>query len=186
MNTDFYDNNDYQRKIPIEVVHNIDNYEPELLKKMGWEFEYIKKSYKKANFGYGQKTNLKSQRIETFKKSTSCICCGIKSSYYKKFSHNKDISPHLNLYANENGIEILMTKDHILPKSLGGKDIIENYTTACITCNNFKGNSTLTWDEIREIILHEKNIHNTIKLNLNPDIIISKIKIIQQRINTNF
>lgn len=54
----------------------------------------------------------------------------------------KDVSYHLNLYAvDENGKEILMTKDHIIPKSKGGKDHISNYQTMCVRCNMTKGNN---------------------------------------------
>lgn len=35
-----------------------------------------------------------------------------------------------------------LTIDHILPKSRGGKDEWENLVTACVSCNNFKGNRT--------------------------------------------
>jgi 5-methylcytosine-specific restriction endonuclease McrA len=35
-----------------------------------------------------------------------------------------------------------LTIDHIIPKSRGGKDIWENLTTACDTCNVHKGNRT--------------------------------------------
>ena len=46
------------------------------------------------------------------------------------------------LYAvNENGIEVLMTKDHIIPVSKGGKNILSNYQTMCELCNLEKGNN---------------------------------------------
>lgn len=32
-----------------------------------------------------------------------------------------------------------MTKDHIVPKSKGGPDKIENYQTMCTECNCIKG-----------------------------------------------
>lgn len=35
-----------------------------------------------------------------------------------------------------------LTIDHILPKSRGGGDSWENLTTACVKCNNRKGNRT--------------------------------------------
>lgn len=35
-----------------------------------------------------------------------------------------------------------LTIDHIVPKSRGGADTWENLTTACIPCNNKKGNRT--------------------------------------------
>ncbi len=36
-----------------------------------------------------------------------------------------------------------LTVDHITPKVKGGKDSWENLTTACVSCNNKKGNRTL-------------------------------------------
>ena len=36
-----------------------------------------------------------------------------------------------------------LTVDHVTPKVKGGKDSWENLTTACVSCNNKKGNRTL-------------------------------------------
>jgi 5-methylcytosine-specific restriction endonuclease McrA len=36
-----------------------------------------------------------------------------------------------------------LTVDHVLPRSLGGRDTWENLVTACVRCNNRKGNRTL-------------------------------------------
>lgn len=36
-----------------------------------------------------------------------------------------------------------LTRDHIVPKSKGGKDVWENVVTACIPCNNKKGDKKL-------------------------------------------
>ena len=35
-----------------------------------------------------------------------------------------------------------LTIDHVLPKSRGGRDVWDNLTTACVPCNNRKGNRT--------------------------------------------
>lgn len=35
-----------------------------------------------------------------------------------------------------------LTIDHVLPRSRGGRDTWENLVTACMTCNNRKGNRT--------------------------------------------
>lgn len=40
------------------------------------------------------------------------------------------------------GTRTQLTIDHILPKSRGGEDSWENLVTACIKCNNVKGNRT--------------------------------------------
>lgn len=84
-----------------------------------------------------------SQRYQTFfTKGIKCVCCGIEGKYFAKEKVSRDKSYHLNLYAvDENGKEVLMTKDHILPKSKGGQDHIDNYQTMCVNCNVAKGNN---------------------------------------------
>lgn len=73
---------------------------------------------------------------------STCPCCGgIEGKYFAKERHLQDKSYHLNLYAvDDNGDEILMTKDHIMPRSKGGIDDISNYQTMCKLCNEAKGN----------------------------------------------
>lgn len=107
--------------------------------------------------------DLTSVRYRTFAKSVVCASCGIQSAYfklerhykYKKDSTGKKIrdengkkvlipddkaTPHFNLYAtNEYGHEILMTRDHIIPKSHGGSEHISNMQTMCRPCNERKG-----------------------------------------------
>ncbi len=41
-----------------------------------------------------------------------------------------------------------MTRDHIIPKSLGGTDVVENLRPACEVCNGVRGNS-LTPEEVQ-------------------------------------
>lgn len=85
------------------------------------------------------KTN--SQRYELFfTKGTKCVCCGIEGKYFAKERDVNTQKFHLNLYAiDKNGNEVLMTKDHIIPASLGGKNKQENYQTMCSICNERKG-----------------------------------------------
>lgn len=83
-----------------------------------------------------------SQKYQTFfTKGCKCVVCGIEGRYFAKERHLQDKAYHLNLYAvDDNGTEILMTKDHILPHSKGGADDISNYQTMCRLCNEAKGN----------------------------------------------
>lgn len=83
-----------------------------------------------------------SQRYQTFfTKGCKCVVCGIEGKYFAKERHLQDKTYHLNLYAvDDNGDEILMTKDHIMPRSKGGIDDISNYQTMCKLCNEAKGN----------------------------------------------
>ena len=82
-----------------------------------------------------------SLRYKTFiEKGYKCVCCGRVGTHYilehPKGSNEK--RAHFNLYSDDN---VLMTKDHILPKSMGGVDKIENMRTMCAICNSKKGNT---------------------------------------------
>lgn len=89
-----------------------------------------------------------SQRYQTFYYTgTKCVCCGLEARYFAKEKDSKSNLDqyHLNLYGiDENGEEVMFTKDHILPHSKGGIDHISNYKTMCIRCNNKKGTSIKT------------------------------------------
>ena len=92
----------------------------------------------------GDTIKMASQRYKVFDKSNKCVTCGIVGEYYYKCKHNSDVTYHLNLYAQDNnGNAILMTKDHIIPKSKGGKNFLSNYQTMCIICNNEKGSNLI-------------------------------------------
>jgi hypothetical protein len=62
--------------------------------------------------------------------------------FHNYINSNESENYHLNLYAEKDNREILFTKDHIIPKSRGGKNILANYQTMCVECNNKKGNTT--------------------------------------------
>ena len=90
------------------------------------------------------KDNIKinSIRLKTFYKNQKCVQCGIESKFFRKEKGLCDKSYHLNLYAiDEKGNEVLMTKDHIIPKSKGGSDKLKNLQTMCYNCNQQKSNS---------------------------------------------
>lgn len=110
-----------------------------------------------------------SERLELFKDNQTCVSCGLIGTLFllqshranpPRVGHNCFIEecpwcairsrpihlhasgdyPHFNMYAIENnGRLILMTKDHIIPKSRGGADKLSNLQTMCTICNNRKG-----------------------------------------------
>lgn len=94
----------------------------------------------------GDMVHMDSQRYIVFNNNLKCQHCGIEGKYFVKESNDykkeeKDRIYHFNLYGiDENGEEVLMTKDHIIPKSKGGKNTISNYQTMCVHCNMKKGN----------------------------------------------
>ena len=92
------------------------------------------------------KINMSSQRYQLFaEKGVTCVTCGVTGKYFaierSKAKHGPTKGGwHLNLYAiNEKGEEVLMTKDHIHPRSHGGLDELSNYETMCSPCNGAKG-----------------------------------------------
>lgn len=85
---------------------------------------------------------LSGLRLMNFKvHGITCVTCGLVGSFFAlEKSHERDKTWHLNLYAIKNDAEVLMTRDHILPLSLNGKNVLENLQTMCSPCNNKKGN----------------------------------------------
>lgn len=111
----------------------------------------------KVNFD-GDMIKANSHRYQTFfYKGCTCISCGLKASYFEKNKMSNEGSYHLNLYGvDENGKEILFTKDHIQPKSKGGENYITNYQPMCERCNVKKLSSMSIKDKIHTIIAKPK------------------------------
>lgn len=86
-------------------------------------------------------------------KGTICVRCGRNGEYflYKENVHGGYLT--LVLYHNTpDGRPNYMTRDHILPKSLGGADHMSNIQPMCIYCNNQK--NTSVDDDLNNIPLH--------------------------------
>lgn len=108
--------------------------------------------------GYTYHVNQSSLRYRTFAKSCVCHCCGIVGSRMMLDTPNEDSgSAHYNLYAEWDDNLVLMTKDHIVPRSKGGPDAIGNMRTLCETCNGHRGNLDVTLDELYEIVTEKEN-----------------------------
>lgn len=92
----------------------------------------------------GEQVKMRSGRYACFKfRGIKCVACGIEGKYFWLERDRSVDRFHFNLYAvDENGVEVLMTKDHIVPKSKGGRDCAANYQTMCIRCNEKKGDKT--------------------------------------------
>src|SRR5690606_8953866 len=68
-----------------------------------------------------------SSRYTVFEKNRVCVGCGKPGSYFAIERQRHHITWHLNFYMlNKEGVEILMTKDHIFPRSRGGKNTLSN------------------------------------------------------------
>jgi 5-methylcytosine-specific restriction endonuclease McrA len=94
----------------------------------------------------GYNLNLSKDRYKCFlKNGRKCYSCNLEGSYFAlEYVRSKSYSGYtLNLYGKrESGKEEYFTKDHLIPKSIGGKDELSNYNTMCWTCNHTKGSKS--------------------------------------------
>lgn len=111
--------------------------------------EDTKKEFVVDDVSYMVRMN--SDRYHVFKASKFCVSCGIEGTKMVLDINPGDQSPHFNLYGEENGRLILMTKDHKIAKSKGGANDLANYVTMCATCNNLKGAYDLTTSQVKEL-----------------------------------
>lgn len=91
----------------------------------------------------GDEIKMSSQRYILFKnKGVTCIKCGLEGLFFaKEKTIGQDAERfHFNLYGIKDGKEVMLTKDHIHPKSLGGKNNLSNYNVMCSKCNHEKAN----------------------------------------------
>ena len=83
-----------------------------------------------------------SHRYQLFAtKGIKCIKCGLEGRYFA-LERNRGSNPgkfHFNLYGiDKDGKEVMMTKDHIIPRSKGGGNKLQNYQPLCYYCNQKK------------------------------------------------
>jgi 5-methylcytosine-specific restriction endonuclease McrA len=108
------------------------------------ENEKLPTKQKKSKFHSGEfSAKIRSLRLRTFAlKGLKCAFCNRVGSFFAfevpEKCHEKT-NWHLNLYSvNEHGEEMMMTMDHIHPKSKGGANSLGNTQTACSRCNFLK------------------------------------------------
>jgi hypothetical protein len=94
---------------------------------------------------FGHMVKLTAERYRVYaEKGLQCPACGLTGIVFilERSKSQNTKKCHWNLYGIKNGRLVMMTIDHIIPKSKGGLDIIENKQPMCIICNNKKGNNT--------------------------------------------
>lgn len=83
-------------------------------------------------------------RFDVFRtKGYSCHYCNLEGTFVIVWIDDADDhSVHTDLFTfDENNRLVMMTIDHIIPKSKGGTKSLSNLITACQTCNNHKGDA---------------------------------------------
>ena len=86
----------------------------------------------------GYKVRTTSKRYASFTRQPTCVCCSrtIHTAKLQFTGINQSKRAHFNFYSEDG---VLMTKDHIKPKSKGGSDSLDNLQTMCTKCNQKKG-----------------------------------------------
>lgn len=133
-----------------------------LPERLGRDQKTLKKI--KHNFD-GDLIKMGSDRYYVFQRTCKCeFCDRVGTVMYKERDNRKNPVPndtrqyHFNLYAiDQDGHEILMTKDHVVPKSNGGEDTLDNYVTCCQECNSQKGSMDIdTFRNLKQQGFYEK------------------------------
>jgi len=98
---------------------------------------------------------MNSHRYWTFRESLKCVVCGLEGTVMSLERGKSDTGqPHFNLYAVlPSGKRVLLTKDHIEPRSKGGQDAGPNFQTMCTVCNGLKSNYRLTLEQVQRLRL---------------------------------
>jgi len=90
---------------------------------------------------------MESHRYQLFaEKGITCEKCGLEGKFFALEKHRLTDGDkyHFNLYGiSKRGKEVMLTKDHIVPRSKGGKNNLNNYQTLCIKCNSKKSDSVV-------------------------------------------
>ena len=76
------------------------------------------------------------------KSSIKCCTCGLPADRWLALDYHNDPRkyPILELFGVKHGVYVPFNRDHIIPRSMGGVDAIENLRPSCVTCNTKRGN----------------------------------------------
>ena len=110
--------------------------------------------------GQSYMVRMNSDRYFVFKKEPKCASCGLEGTKFLLERHIENLQPHFNFYGVENGKNVLLTKDHYIPRSKKGVNHETNYHTCCEICNGLKGNTELTYGSLARLRkFHDENQH---------------------------
>ena len=148
------------------------SYDPQEV--LAWTDEHADKKDRRKRVDFdGHMMKPLSVRYQTFIQSgCDCVVCGLKGTvmykernYFSGNVQNTNGSYHFNLYGEDKfGDEVLLTKDHIIAKSLGGSNGVNNMQTMCSRCNLDKGAMTVEeWDKYQKTTIKPKVVPNLSK-----------------------
>lgn len=129
-----------------EFLENVIPYIPQMGESLQERKQKIYRTYHIGKTFY--RVKMSGQRMALLGREQECACCGHSGVIFRLESSGY-YQPHFNLYGvHESGL-ILMTMDHIQPRSNGGKTSSDNLQLLCKICNESKKNKLLTITELR-------------------------------------
>lgn len=149
------------RGIKVLGVQPFENVIPYIIQPGKTTQERRQKTYRTYHIGKTfYRVKMSGQRMALLGREQECACCG-HSGVLFRLESSGCYQPHFNLYGvHETGL-ILMTMDHINPRSNGGKTVSDNLQLLCKFCNERKKNKPMTLDELRVALdISEKIIKN--------------------------
>jgi len=119
------------------------------IKEKSYDIDYIIKLINKEESHHiidGTRVKTEGLRLKSFaSKELKCVSCGRKADRFEIAANFTQDNWHLTLWSDN----VQMTKDHIIPKSKGGANTLDNIQIMCTSCNNRKGN-VLSKDDLKK------------------------------------
>jgi len=106
------------------------------------------------------------RKIRSVYRSFACPSI-VRLSLFVRVPYKKIILSRKNILRRDNhkcqycGSVVNLTVDHVIPKSRGGEETWENLVTACVKCNNKKGNRTPEESKLHLKTIPKKPSHIT-------------------------
>lgn len=103
--------------------------------------------------------NMNSSRYKVFRNNRKCVACKLEATVVLLEQHcqpTRGKKAHFEFYGEKDGLYVLMTKDHIIPRSKGGGNNLDNLQTMCMDCNAFKQNTAISLKDIRNRKMKEQ------------------------------
>lgn len=97
-------------------------------------------------------TGVLTDRFRNLVNNSKCVTCARETAYFRIESNTNGEGAHLNAYSSDH---VMMTRDHIVPRSAGGPDELANYQLMCSPCNKAKGSLPMDAFVTKKLKQHE-------------------------------